>query len=206
MKSLKFLLIITTSLFVSACATLNESECENADWQIIGIEDGSSGRLLSYIKNHRKACAEYGVTPNLNRYQDGHAEGLSQFCTEEVGFAQGKRGRHYNGVCPVELRGNFLYGYERGRELFLLQREINQNDSQIRKNNSLLESMQISIDKLELKLISKTGSATERLAMLQELKKQQVSYTNLENQTHNLELESARLQGEYDVLDSHHGF
>lgn len=206
MKNLKLLLIITTSLLVSACATLNKSECKNADWQIIGLEDGSSGRLLSYIKNHRKACAEYGVTPNLNRYQDGHAEGLTQFCTAEVGFIQGKNGRHYNGVCPVELRGNFLYGYERGHELYSLQKEINQNNSQVKKNKTLLQGMQVSIDELELKLISKAGSATERLAMLQELKKQQASYTNLENETHNLELESARLEGEYDVLDSHHGF
>lgn len=206
MKSIKLLLIITTSLLVSACATLNESECENADWQIIGLEDGSSGRLLAYIKNHRKACAEHGVTPNLNRYQDGHAEGLTQFCTAEVGFSQGKRGRHYNGVCPVELRGNFLYGYERGRELYSLQREINQNNSQIKKNKTLLQGMQISIDELELKLISKAGSATERLSMLQNLKKHQTNYIELESETHNLELESARMQAEYEALNSQHGF
>jgi len=206
MKSIKLLLVIVTSLVISACATLSKSECKNADWQIIGLEDGSSGRLISYIKNHRKACAEYGVTPNIDRYQDGHAEGLTQFCTAESGFVQGKQGRHYNGVCPIELRGNFLYGYERGRELYLLQSEINQNSSQIKKNNALLEDIRVSIDELELKLVSKTGSTEERLAMLQELKKQQTSYTLIESEIHNLELESARMQGEYEALDSHHGF
>ena len=206
MKSIKLILIITVSMFVSACATLNKSECKNANWRIIGMEDGSSGRLLSYIKNHRKACAEYGVTPNLNRYQQGHAEGLTQFCTGENGFVQGKRGRHYNGVCPIELRGNFLYGYERGRELYLLQGEIDQNSRQIKKNETLLHDIQISINELELKLISKTGSETERHSMLQELKKQQASYTMIESETHNLELESARMQDEYEVLDSKHGF
>ncbi len=206
MNNIRFLLVISISLFASACATLNKSECKSADWQIIGLEDGASGQHLSYIKNHRKACAEYGITPNLNLYQDGHAEGLTQFYTAEVGFAQGKRGHLYNGVCPVELRRSFLYGYERGRELYLLQKEINQISSHIGKNKSLQEEMQTDIDELELKLISNTGSTTKRLSMLQELKKQQTSYTRLESEIHNLELDSARLQGEYDVLNSQHGF
>jgi hypothetical protein len=206
MNNIKYPLVISISLFVSACATLNKSECRHADWQIIGLEDGSRGRPISYISKHRKACAEHGVSPDLTRYQDGHAAGLTQFCTAEMGFAQGKRGRHYNGVCPAELRGDFLYGYERGRELYLLQKEINQINSYIKNNETLLESMQTSINELELQLISKTGSTTQRLAMLQELKKQQTSYTTLENEFHNLELDAARLQGEYDVLNSQHGF
>ena len=206
MNVTKCLSVVSICFLVSACATLNKSECKNADWQIIGLEDGSRGRAVSYIKNHRKACAEHGVAPDLNSYQIGHRAGLVQFCTDEVGFAQGKRGHGYNGVCPRELRNDFLYGYEKGRELYLLNKEISQIHNTIKKDISLLEDMQTEINELELKLIAKAGSSTERLAMLQELKKQQVSHAKLENEIHNLELDAARFQGEYDLLNSQHGF
>jgi hypothetical protein len=202
----KYTLLFAICFFLSACATLNKSECKNADWEIIGLEDGSRGRAVSYIKNHRKACAEHGVSPDLSLYQIGHAAGLTQFCTAEVGFSQGKRGHGYNGVCPSELRSDFLYGYDKGRELYLLNREISQIHNTIGKDISLLEGMQTEINELELKLIAKAGSSAERLVMLQELKKQQTSHAKLENEIHNLELDEARLQGEYDLLNSQHGF
>ena len=68
-------------LIVSGCATLNEEECLTANWQIIGLEDGSEGHLETYLGKHREACAKYGVTPDLEQYRIGHAEGVQSFCT-----------------------------------------------------------------------------------------------------------------------------
>lgn len=206
MKNIKLLLVIFISFFVSACATLNKSECLNADWQIIGLEDGSKGRALTYIGQHRKACAEHSVVPNLDLYQAGYEVGLAQFCTAEVGFAQGKRGYQYDGVCPAALRSDFLYGYERGRELYLLTREISHIHREIKGMDAELESMKSEINELELKLISKAGSPTERLAILQQLKELQSYSARLESDIHNLELDAARMQGEHDVLNSQHAF
>ena len=206
MNCIKLALILSISLFVSACATLNKSECRNADWKIIGIEDGSKGRAMTYIGNHRKACAEHGVTPDLGSYQSGHAQGLAQFCTAEVGFATGKRGHRYNGVCPVDFRDNFLYGYETGRELYLLNREISQINRQVENTRVQLKDVNTQINELELKLISKAGSPEARLAMLQELKELQSTLTTMENDILDLELESSRRQGEYDTLNAQHAF
>jgi len=206
MNHIKLVLILSISLAISACATLNKSECRNADWKIIGLEDGSKGRTTTYIGNHRKACAEHGVTPDLDSYQAGYADGLAQFCTAEVGFARGKRGNQYNGVCPVDLRGDFLYGYERGRELYLLHREISQINRHVENTRVQLEDINTQINELELKLISKAGSAETRLAMLQELKELQTTLTTMENDIHDLELESARQQGVYDTLSAQYAF
>ena len=206
MSSLKLALTLSASLVVSACATLNESECVNADWKIIGLEDGSKGRTTAYIGNHRKACAEHGVTPNLDRYQAGYQQGLRRFCTPESGFAQGKRGRKFDGVCPADLRSDFLYGYERGRELYLLKREIDQINRQVVSTESELTAISSRINELELKLISKAGSAEQRLAMLQELKQLQTTLAIMQNEIHHLELDAAKLQGEYNVLDAEYNF
>ena len=206
MKPIKLLLTISVFLTISACATLNKSECRNADWQIIGMEDGSRGRAITYIGQHRKACAEHGVTPDLDRYQAGHETGLTQFCTAEVGFTQGKRGYGYNGVCPSELRNDFLYGYERGRELYLINREISQIRNQVKKMLAEIEGLDSEINAIEIELISNSGSPAERLAMLQKLKKLQSIHATLESDIHDLELDAARLQGEYDVLNSQYAF
>ena len=69
-----------------------------------------------------------------------------------------------------------------------------------------LESMKSEINELEIKLISKAGSPTERLAMLQQLKELQSYSTRLESDSHNLELDAARMQGEHDVLNSQYVF
>jgi hypothetical protein len=206
MNHIKLVLALCISLSLSACATLNKSECRNADWKIIGLEDGSKGRNTTYIGNHRKACAEYGVAPDLDRYLAGHREGLEQFCTAEIGFTQGKRGYQYNGVCPAEFRGDFLYGYERGHELYLIAREINQINRRVKNMDSELTDINTRINELELQLISKAGSAEKRLAMLQELKELQTTLGTMENEIHNLELDAARRQGEYDTLNTQYAF
>ena len=77
-------------LFAGGCATMNKSECQTADWTMIGMEDGSRGRLSSYIGNHRSACAKFGITPDLDSYQSGHEQGVRHYCTGRNGFARGR--------------------------------------------------------------------------------------------------------------------
>lgn len=206
MTASKILFVLSIFLVLSACATLNKSECLNADWKIIGLEDGSRGRAVSYIGHHREACAEHGVVPDLDRYRDGYEAGLAQYCRAEVGFDQGRRGYQYHGVCPADLRGDFLYGYETGRELYLLHRAISHMHAEIKNSKSELESMQNEINEIELKLISKSGSSIERLTLLQDLRKLQINYLELESKIHNLTLDAARNQGEYDALGARHEF
>ena len=46
--ALKVQLIATICLILlSGCATMNRSECQTADWRMIGLEDGSQGRALA---------------------------------------------------------------------------------------------------------------------------------------------------------------
>ena len=81
---------------------MNESECRNADWRMIGMEDGIDGRQQSYIGKHRQACAKHDITPDSVAYRQGYSEGLKQYCTEMKGFVLGKKGAAYHGVCPPE--------------------------------------------------------------------------------------------------------
>ncbi|MEE9499125.1 MAG: DUF2799 domain-containing protein [Nitrospinaceae bacterium] len=195
-------LCILILLGVSSCATMNKSECQKADWQVIGLEDGAKGRPVSYIGNHREACAEHGVKPDLAQYNIGRETGLKQYCTYRKGFSRGRSGYSYNDVCQAELQGIFLAGYNRGRELYGLDAEIHHLVSDIKSKKIHLAEVDKEIQWVESKLISKKGSRIKRANLLDRFKQLQTEQAILENDIQDLELEAARKQDAYDALIS----
>ncbi len=192
--------------FLSGCATMSESECEQAEWRIIGLEDGSKGRALSYLGNHRKACSEYGIKPDLNEYQAGHRTGVRQFCIPPTGFQQGRAGRTYNEVCPADLEGSFLAAFETGRELHYLENQIDQLYREIHDQEHELEDLVDQQQHVEAKLVSTSLTTAERKQLLDQFKGLQSEIAILSNDIRQNELDAARMQGEFDLLNRSHGF
>lgn len=122
-------------ILVPGCATLDRNECLRADWYAIGLEDGARGRPVERLGEHRRACAEHGVTPQTERYLAGRADGLKSYCTYEKGFSVGRSGQSYAGVCPP---GNFPAGFQRGREIYDVRRRLDAVEEQIRKTKAAL--------------------------------------------------------------------
>lgn len=140
---------------LGGCASLSKKQCLNADWQTIGFEDGTRGILEQRIGDHRKACAEYGVTPDLKLYRLGHEQGLKSFCTPHNGFQRGQNGSSYNGVCPPELEESFLVGFRAGRELHQVSREISHMERDIASAEKRLNELNNKIVQKEKELIQK---------------------------------------------------
>ena len=121
---------------------MNESDCLTADWRLIGFEDGSFGKNQSHISQHRKECAEHGVTPDLVAYRKGHFDGSKNFCTTNNGFSQGQQGKNYSRNCPTQFEAEFLTGFTDGQTLYGLKRILNQSSADLEgayKNIDLLE-------------------------------------------------------------------
>jgi hypothetical protein len=123
---IKFLAMTATILLLSHCANMNESECLTADWHVIGFEDGSFGKQESHISQHRKECAEYGVTPDLTAYRKGHFDGSKRFCSASNGFSRGQQGKDYSRSCPEQFEARFLKGFRDGQTLYGLKKLLNQ--------------------------------------------------------------------------------
>jgi hypothetical protein len=181
--------------FVTGCSTLSQEECLVADWQLIGREDGASGQDVSYIGNHRKACAEYGIVPDLDEYQHGYEDGLVSFCTEHNGFNQGRNGVRYNGVCPAHLESDFLAGFREGHGIYLLESKIRSANSTVNKNKKAMEELGKEILEVEKQLVSDITTSEQRLALLQDLKVKQKEHSSKEAEIRNLEIEAAKLEG-----------
>jgi ribosome modulation factor len=102
-KSLPFLLVLAAT----GCASMSKEECLTADWRTVGFHDGAAGRGADNIGDHRQACAEFGVVPNLDRYLEGRKSGLKEYCRSSRGYQEGLSGRSYGGVCPPDLEKGF---------------------------------------------------------------------------------------------------
>ena len=122
---------------LAGCSTLDKDECINADWYAIGLEDGARGRALERLGDHRRACAKHNVTPNTDRYLAGRNEGLKTFCTYDRGFSEGRAGHRYAAGCPQPA--NFLAGYQRGRDLYELHRQLDEVNKDLARVKAALK-------------------------------------------------------------------
>lgn len=119
------------ALILGGCATLTPEECQYADWRAIGYEDGVEGQELTIISRHRQACAKVGVTPDIDAYREGRAEGIRIFCEPGNGYRLGREGYSYTGVCPNDLEGEFLAAHAEGMVIFHLESDVQRVVSEI---------------------------------------------------------------------------
>jgi len=139
MKRILVIAIAVASSLLAGCASMDRNQCLSANWYAIGLEDGARGQPLERLGTHRRACAEFGVAPNAERYVAGRDEGLKSFCTYERGLSMGRNGQSYAGSCPASLAPGFLSGYQLGRELHDSHRQLDEVQKQIARSKALLK-------------------------------------------------------------------
>jgi hypothetical protein len=150
-------------LALTACsATMNKDECRTVDWRTVGYEDGVAGRSADQIGLHRKACAEYGVTPDLDAYRAGRADGLREYCQPHNGYRAGATGAIYYDGCPAELAPAFVAAYESGRELYIRERRVADADDRIEYDRREIARLEDAVARSAFDVISDTATPEER--------------------------------------------
>ncbi len=188
--------LLVGSLLAAGCATLNKEECLQADWRTIGLEDGSKGYPLTRISEHRKACAEHRVQPNLSHYRAGHQEGVRLFCVPRRAYQLGLRGRSYQGVCPKDLEADFLAYYTTGKEIYQLNRQLRRDEQTLRDLEREYDSYTNAMKQKEERLVSPGLTREQRQRLLDEIKSLSASLVALEAAlyTHGQSLERQRAE------------
>ena len=141
---------------------MSKDECRTVDWRTVGYEDGVAGRSGERIGEHRKACAEHGVTPDLNAYRAGRAEGLREYCQPHNGYRAGVTGAPYYDSCPPELAPAFVAAYESGRELYVRERRVSDADAAIAYRRREIARLESRLADRTLTVISDTATPEER--------------------------------------------
>lgn len=166
MKTFLRLSVIASLLLVSACATLDKDECLNANWELIGYEDGSKGYDATRIGEHRKACAKHGVTPDLDQYTKGRERGLKVYCTPQNGYQVGQRSAVYRDVCPANKRAEFKKAFEYGSRIRAQRLEIHRYEHEIGESRQLINEMQEELDLNEALIIKGARGPRERALLV----------------------------------------
>ena len=181
------ILIALAALLLGGCASIGEDECLAMDWRTVGYEDGATGMGIERLTWRRQACAKYGVTPDLDAYRAGRAEGLLEFCVRENGFRVGAAGRSYSGACPAPLAEEFLTAYEDGRQLWRLQRQLDDAVAGIAARRAEIERIDQSLSASSLIIVSPDSTSETRAQALLDMK-------NLADRRHRVEVEIDALE------------
>ncbi len=190
------LILLSAVIVLTGCATLNKNECQSADWEMIGFEDGRNGSPPERMQRHREACAKHGITPDFSEYQQGYDKGIVSFCTRSVGYEKGKVGYQYQGVCPIALEPNFLSGFVQGHEIYTLRQKIVTLDNQIGQRQKDKVTLDADILAVETEL---AGNNTPELLVL--WKDLQTRLAELEAGILQLQLDSAEAKGALTQLE-----
>ena len=159
------LLIALCVVTLAACSTANmgQNECKAVDWKTIGYEDGVAGRSGEQIGVHRRACAKYGVIPDLEAYRLGRAEGLREFCQPHNGYRAGVTGAPYYDVCPADLAARFLAQYQAGHELYVHEQRVRDTDAQLNLKRAEIARLEDAAARSGLRAIKETSTLDQRV-------------------------------------------
>ncbi len=151
---------------LAGCAGMSEQACVSADWRTIGFEDGTLGRSVASIGSYRQQCGEHGVTPDLDAYRAGHAEGVLTYCRVSHGFEVGRSGATYQGVCPANMESGFLAEYNAGRHLYELESALRSVDARIAGDYRAQENIKKELTQIAATMIAADTTAEQRVRLV----------------------------------------
>ena len=154
---------------LSGCANMNQTQCETANWQAIGYEDGVAGVRDSQFSQHRQECAAHGITANIEEYLRGHNEGSQKYCTRTNGFFLGMKGQNYNRNCPEEVATPFLNGLNDGKQIYSAQRAMDAKDDALERLYLRIENFEELIADKNNLMIADGLLRSERLEIRQQI-------------------------------------
>lgn len=204
MRSTSLLLAVSLLALAACSATMSKDECKAVDWRTVGYEDGVAGRSGEQIGLHRKACAEYGVTPDLNAYRAGRAEGLREFCGPHNGYRAGVAGDAYYDSCPAELAPAFEEAYESGRQLYIRETRVWQTDEQLAHDRHEIARLEDRVTESAFDVIAASATPEDRVDGVLDAKQAAERIRRLKTEIAQLEKDREQYAAELEAYRSTH--
>ena len=171
---------------------MTHNECELADWQAVGYEDGAQGRTSEIFKDYRENCAKHGMAPDFQAYQAGRRAGLAEYCQPTRGYNEGRRGAEYHGVCPANLEGEFLDNYFEGQALYELEYQVHSTAREIERRKARIKEIERELADMATDVFTRERSSEERAQQLVESKHLAEERVTLAKELKDLEKELLR--------------
>lgn len=150
------------ALLAGCASSMSKDECRTVDWRTVGYEDGVAGQPGDRIGEHRRACADHGITPNLDAYLAGRTAGLREYCQPHNGYRAGVNGHTYFDVCPADLAPAFVAAYDDGRALYVREQKVRDADAAIEYRRREIRRLEDRATESAFDVIDKTATAEQR--------------------------------------------
>ncbi len=181
---------------------MTKEECRVADWATVGYHDGAAGWGGDRIDAHRKACAEFGVRPDLDGYLSGRNRGIREFCRPPKGYSRGLEGDAYDGVCPLDLEADFIVANQEGLRIYAMEQEVRRQESDLRSRQQRLDRVREEIASSQSTMVGSNDPAV-RAAAFARIRPLNMEERRLEREADDLR---ARIQElKRNVLDERFG-
>lgn len=92
------------------------------DWRALGERAGRRGARIGVVEQHLSACPSVDARRARAAFGEGHAVGLSAFCTTAGQYESGRTGAAWRGVCPAEREAELRAAHADGLRVHV-QRE-----------------------------------------------------------------------------------
>jgi hypothetical protein len=139
--------LVCVSFLLAGCAgNVKDIACTGQDWAGFGYKTGAEGKSVREFDAHRSDCGAKLERNALKAYLDGYTRGIVEFCTYEKGYALGSTKAPMSESCPLEVRADFVKGYNVGKfELaeklrHLNRQQENYEEAQRKASNDVVNS------------------------------------------------------------------
>lgn len=186
----------------AGCASMSEEECRYVDWRTVGYEDGAAGRPASRLGDHRRACADHGVAPDLAAYTAGREAGMREFCQASNGYRVGASGQVYYGTCPADLAPAFERGYDTGRELYVRKQRVADTDAAIAARQAEIRGLEDDLARGAFVLVGDTSSSERRTQAVLDAKQAAERIGRLRKEIEDLQADRVRYERELESYEA----
>lgn len=185
---------------LGGCASLSEDECRNADWELIGYSDASRGYQQGRVKDHSEACADLGISVNLNQYLAGYERGLPVYCTPATAFRVGEKGDNFPTQCDLAKYPSMKNAHQTGRQAYSVVQERKQVDDQLEQKRKQIDALQKSIQNYEKQRGDAKDNYAERSRINREIESLRSLIADLYTDERNLQRQRQDLTNQRDSL------
>lgn len=181
------------SLLVSCAGggtKISPEQCAAADWYAVGVQHGKVGANVTEINTAVQGCIETANPVNIDRYNEGRAEGLKTFCTPLTILESATQGQGDPYSCdPVTpaLKASIDKGVETRAAITRYQQyqaQYKQLTDQRTQIQSQLQNIQQEGQQLQQALPSATDTTSPTRAQIQ----QRLNYLQQQYQAGNQQL------------------
>jgi hypothetical protein len=136
MRTISNVLLILAFSQLTACAVMSKQECLGADWQQVGYQVGVNGNtdISEQFNRRQQTCIKYGTKAGWQKFRDGHADGLVQFCQLSNALELGIKGVSRaidDQACAERDYPGFREAFNIGYQLHILEGRVLASNSAI---------------------------------------------------------------------------